>query len=252
MNAPGKRVLLAAPRGFCAGVVRAIQTVEAALERYGAPVYVRHEIVHNQHVVTTLKKKGAVFVDETDQVPDGATVIFSAHGVAPAVHEAAARRNLATIDATCPLVTKVHRETVRFAQEDYDILLIGHDGHEEVTGTLGHAPHRIQLVDGPQDVRSPRPGRDVGRIDRQQGDPMSHAFDQRPPSQHPEQAVQAVTGCPAGGSREDADPRVLRGHASRYAVPADWGSAGSGWQTSAGSGRRPYASWSGVGFLLGW
>ncbi|MEU2718563.1 4-hydroxy-3-methylbut-2-enyl diphosphate reductase [Streptomyces sp. NPDC007205] len=152
MNALDKRVLLAAPRGFCAGVIRAIQTVEAALERYGPPVYVRHEIVHNKHVVRTLEKKGVVFVEEAAQVPEGAAVIFSAHGVAPAVHEEAARQNLTTIDATCPLVTKVHKEAVRFAQQDYDILLVGHQGHEEVTATLGHAPHRIQLVDGPADV----------------------------------------------------------------------------------------------------
>jgi 4-hydroxy-3-methylbut-2-en-1-yl diphosphate reductase len=149
-----KRVLLAAPRGYCAGVDRAVVTVEKALELYGAPVYVRKQIVHNTHVVTTLEKRGAIFVDETDQVPEGATVVFSAHGVAPVVHEEARALGLRTIDATCPLVTKVHREAVRFADSDYDILLIGHEGHEEVVGTSGEAPEHIQLVDGPDDVDS--------------------------------------------------------------------------------------------------
>jgi 4-hydroxy-3-methylbut-2-en-1-yl diphosphate reductase len=147
-----KRVLLAAPRGYCAGVDRAVVTVEKALELYGPPVYVRKEIVHNKHVVTTLQKRGAVFVEETDEVPEGATVIFSAHGVAPIVHEEARSLSLKTIDATCPLVTKVHREAVRFAGDDYDILLIGHEGHEEVVGTSGEAPEHITLVDGPDDV----------------------------------------------------------------------------------------------------
>ncbi len=149
---PVKKVLLAAPRGYCAGVDRAVVTVEKALELYGAPVYVRKEIVHNRHVVTTLKKRGAIFVDETDEVPEGATVIFSAHGVAPVVHDEARARSLKTIDATCPLVTKVHREAVRFADADFDILLIGHEGHEEVVGTAGEAPEHITLVDGPDDV----------------------------------------------------------------------------------------------------
>lgn len=126
--------------------------VEKALEQYGAPIYVRHEIVHNKYVVQTLEKKGAIFVDETHEVPEGSIVMFSAHGVAPTVHEEAAERKLATIDATCPLVTKVHKEAVRFADEDYDILLIGHEGHEEVIGTSGEAPDHIQLVDGPDDV----------------------------------------------------------------------------------------------------
>lgn len=126
--------------------------VEKALEQYGAPIYVRHEIVHNKYVVQTLEKKGAVFVEETQEVPEGSIVMFSAHGVAPVVHEEAAERRLATIDATCPLVTKVHKEAVRFAKEDYDILLIGHEGHEEVIGTSGEAPDHIQLVDGPGDV----------------------------------------------------------------------------------------------------
>ena len=144
-----KRVLLAKPRGYCAGVDRAVITVEKALEMYGAPVYVRKEIVHNKHVVQTLRARGAIFVDETDAVPEGARVVFSAHGVSPAVHEQARQRNLRTIDATCPLVTKVHAEARRFARDDYDILLIGHDGHEEVEGTAGEAPEHVQLVDGP-------------------------------------------------------------------------------------------------------
>ena len=144
----GKRVLLAAPRGYCAGVDRAVVTVEKALDLYGAPVYVRKEIVHNKHVVSTLEARGAIFVSENDEVPEGQTVIFSAHGVSPAVHESAAQRNLKTIDATCPLVTKVHHEVKRFAADDLTILLIGHEGHEEVEGTAGEAPDRIILVDG--------------------------------------------------------------------------------------------------------
>jgi 4-hydroxy-3-methylbut-2-en-1-yl diphosphate reductase len=147
-----KRVLLAKPRGYCAGVDRAVVTVEKALEQYGAPVYVRKEIVHNKHVVETLSRRGAIFVDETDEVPEGALVVFSAHGVSPAVHEEAASRQLRTLDATCPLVTKVHNEAKRFAREDYDILLIGHEGHEEVEGTYGEAPSHIQLVDTAEDV----------------------------------------------------------------------------------------------------
>ena len=148
----GKKVLLAAPRGYCAGVDRAVVTVQKALDLYGAPVYVRKQIVHNKHVVETLEKRGAIFVDETDEVPEGATVIFSAHGVSPAVHESAKSRNLKTIDATCPLVTKVHQEARRFAAEDYQILLIGHEGHEEVEGTAGEAPEHVQLIDGPEDI----------------------------------------------------------------------------------------------------
>ncbi len=144
----GKRVLLAAPRGYCAGVDRAVIAVEKALDLYGAPVYVRKQIVHNKHVVATLEARGAIFVEETNEVPEGATVVFSAHGVSPAVHEEAAQRSLKTIDATCPLVTKVHHEVRRFAEEDLDILLIGHEGHEEVDGTAGEAPDRVQLVDG--------------------------------------------------------------------------------------------------------
>ncbi|UQX87755.1 4-hydroxy-3-methylbut-2-enyl diphosphate reductase [Jatrophihabitans telluris] len=149
---PIKRVLLAKPRGYCAGVDRAVQTVEHALDHYGAPVYVRKQIVHNLHVVRSLEARGAVFVEETDEVPMGSIVVFSAHGVAPEVHAEAAARNLKAIDATCPLVTKVHNEARRFAAEDYDIVLIGHEGHEEVVGTTGEAPDHIKLVDGPADA----------------------------------------------------------------------------------------------------
>ncbi|MCW2526013.1 MAG: hydroxymethylbutenyl pyrophosphate reductase [Pseudonocardiales bacterium] len=146
------RVLLAKPRGYCAGVERAVQTVELALELHGAPIYVRKQIVHNQHVVSSLESRGAIFVEETDEVPEGARVVFSAHGVAPVVHEEAAQRNLISLDATCPLVTKVHHEARRFAADDFDILLIGHEGHEEVVGTTGEAPERIHLVDGPAEA----------------------------------------------------------------------------------------------------
>ncbi|MFI9270575.1 4-hydroxy-3-methylbut-2-enyl diphosphate reductase [Kitasatospora sp. NPDC052896] len=147
-----RRVLLAAPRGYCAGVDRAVIAVEKALEQYGAPIYVRKQIVHNKYVVQTLEKQGAIFVDETEEVPEGSIVVFSAHGVAPSVHDEARAGKLATIDATCPLVTKVHKEAVRFADEGYDILLVGHEGHEEVIGTMGEAPDRIHLVDGAEDV----------------------------------------------------------------------------------------------------
>jgi 4-hydroxy-3-methylbut-2-enyl diphosphate reductase len=152
MSATTRRVLLAKPRGYCAGVDRAVQTVEMALERYGAPVYVRKQIVHNLHVVRTLEKRGAIFVDETDEIPAGSVVVFSAHGIAPSVREEAQARDLQVIDATCPLVTKVHNEARRFAAQDYDILLIGHEGHEEVVGTTGEAPARVRLVDGPEGV----------------------------------------------------------------------------------------------------
>jgi 4-hydroxy-3-methylbut-2-en-1-yl diphosphate reductase len=147
-----KRVVVAAPRGYCAGVDRAVITVEKALEAYGAPVYVRKQIVHNRHVVETLQDRGAVFVEELDEVPHGATVVFSAHGVSPAVHAEAADRRLKTIDATCPLVTKVHHEAKRFAREDMEILLIGHAGHEEVEGTAGEAPEHVTLVESPEHV----------------------------------------------------------------------------------------------------
>ena len=147
-----KRVVVAAPRGYCAGVDRAVITVEKALDAYGAPVYVRKQIVHNRHVVETLQKRGAIFVEELEEVPQGATVVFSAHGVSPAVHAEAADRRLKTIDATCPLVTKVHHEARRFAREDREILLIGHAGHEEVEGTAGEAPEHITLVESPEHV----------------------------------------------------------------------------------------------------
>lgn len=146
------KVLLASPRGYCAGVDRAVQTVEQALKRFGAPIYVRKEIVHNKFVVQTLAAKGAVFVSELDEVPAGARVVFSAHGVAPAVYAQAEERGLEVIDATCPLVTKVHREARRFADQGYDIILIGHQGHEEVEGTLGQAPQKIHVIDTDGDV----------------------------------------------------------------------------------------------------
>src|SRR5271165_6627481 len=147
-----EKLLLAAPRGYCAGVDRAVQTVERALEIHGAPVYVRKEIVHNKHVVAQLRERGAIFVDEQTEVPEGAVCVFSAHGIAPSVRTGAAERGLRTIDATCPLVTKVHREAVRFAAEGYTVVLVGHDGHEEVEGTMGEAPERIVLVESEQDV----------------------------------------------------------------------------------------------------
>jgi 4-hydroxy-3-methylbut-2-en-1-yl diphosphate reductase len=153
-DASTKGVRLAAPRGYCAGVDRAVITVEKALDLYGSPVYVRKQIVHNKHVVSDLESRGAVFVEELDEVPAGATVVFSAHGVSPTVHAEAKERGLKTIDATCPLVTKVHHEAKRFAGDDYDILLIGHEGHEEVEGTAGEAPEHIQLVQSPADVES--------------------------------------------------------------------------------------------------
>ena len=148
MTDQGKKVLLASPRGYCAGVDRAVETVEKALEKYGAPVYVRKEIVHNKYVVETLQERGVIFVDETDEVPEGAHLVFSAHGVSPAVRESAAQRNLLTLDASCPLVTKVHNEARRFARDGYHILLVGHQGHEEVEGTAGEAPEITHLVDG--------------------------------------------------------------------------------------------------------
>ncbi|MEO6115600.1 MAG: 4-hydroxy-3-methylbut-2-enyl diphosphate reductase, partial [Pseudolysinimonas sp.] len=147
-----KRVLLAAPRGYCAGVDRAVIAVEKALDHFGSPVYVRKQIVHNVHVVSELEKRGAIFVDDVDEVPEGSHLVFSAHGVSPAVVAAAASRDLLAIDATCPLVTKVHREATRFAGQNKHILLIGHEGHEEVEGTMGHAPEVTTLVSSPADV----------------------------------------------------------------------------------------------------
>jgi 4-hydroxy-3-methylbut-2-enyl diphosphate reductase len=152
MGSVPEKLLLAAPRGYCAGVDRAVQTVERALELYGAPVYVRKEIVHNKHVVEELRERGAVFVESETEVPEGATVVFSAHGVAPSVHANAAQRELHTIDATCPLVTKVHVEAKKFAAEGYTIVLVGHAGHEEVEGTMGEAPDNIVLIENEQDV----------------------------------------------------------------------------------------------------
>jgi 4-hydroxy-3-methylbut-2-enyl diphosphate reductase len=152
MAAAPEKLLLAAPRGYCAGVDRAVQTVERALELYGPPVYVRKEIVHNKHVVEQLRERGAVFVEEETEVPEGETVVFSAHGVAPSVHAQAEGRGLKTIDATCPLVTKVHVEAKKFAAEGYTIVLIGHEGHEEVEGTMGEAPSHITLIETEEDV----------------------------------------------------------------------------------------------------
>ncbi|HEX4673320.1 MAG TPA: 4-hydroxy-3-methylbut-2-enyl diphosphate reductase [Solirubrobacteraceae bacterium] len=152
MPATPEKILLASPRGYCAGVDRAVQTVEKALDLYGAPVYVRKEIVHNKHVVEQLRERGAVFVESETEVPEGATVVFSAHGVAPSVHANASQRQLYTIDATCPLVTKVHVEAKKFAAEGYTIVLVGHAGHEEVEGTMGEAPDNIVLIENEQDV----------------------------------------------------------------------------------------------------
>ena len=152
MGSLPEKLLLATPRGYCAGVDRAVQTVERALELYGPPVYVRKEIVHNKHVVDQLRRRGAVFVDSETDVPEGSTVVFSAHGVAPSVHQGAQERHLTTIDATCPLVTKVHVEARKFAAQGYTIVLVGHDGHEEVEGTMGEAPERIVLVESVEDV----------------------------------------------------------------------------------------------------
>ncbi|MDN5564818.1 MAG: 4-hydroxy-3-methylbut-2-enyl diphosphate reductase [Luteococcus sp.] len=154
MSESAKHVVVAAPRGYCAGVDRAVITVEKALDTYGAPVYVRKQIVHNKHVVETLEQRGAIFVEELSEVPEGATVVFSAHGVSPMVHDEAAERGLKTIDATCPLVTKVHHEAKRFAKQDLPIVLIGHAGHEEVEGTMGEAPEHMTLVETPDDVES--------------------------------------------------------------------------------------------------
>jgi len=159
----GKRVVLAKPRGYCAGVDRAVLTVEKALELYGPPVYVRKQIVHNAHVVRTLEAQGAIFVEETNEVPADATVVFSAHGVAPTVHAEAKVRRLRTIDATCPLVSKVHMEAKRFAADDLDIVLIGHEGHEEVVGTTGQAPEHMHLVDGIEEAEAVRV-RDPARV----------------------------------------------------------------------------------------
>ena len=158
-----EKILLAAPRGYCAGVDRAVQTVERALELYGAPVYVRKEIVHNKHVVETLRERGAIFVESETEVPEGANAVFSAHGVSPEVHANAQERGLNTIDATCPLVTKVHREAIKFAADGYTIILIGHEGHEEVEGTMGEAPDAMVLVEDVADVDVLEvPGRDQG------------------------------------------------------------------------------------------
>ncbi|MEE8518124.1 MAG: 4-hydroxy-3-methylbut-2-enyl diphosphate reductase, partial [Dehalococcoidia bacterium] len=164
MSEVSLEVVLSAPRGFCAGVVRAIEIVEIALERFGEPVHVRHEIVHNKYVVETLRRKGAVFIEELDEVPDGATLIFSAHGVAPDVLNAARQRGLHVIDATCPLVTKVHLESIKYARDGYSVIVVGHEGHPEVIGTMGQAPKSSQLVSTEQEaerVQVPDPARVV-------------------------------------------------------------------------------------------
>ena len=201
MRAAPEKLLLAAPRGYCAGVDRAVQTVERALELYGPPVYVRKEIVHNKHVVEQLRDRGAIFVDElTDEVPAGAVTVFSAHGVSPAVHEDAQRRGLQTIDATCPLVTKVHREAIKFAGEGYTIVLIGHAGHEEVEGTMGEAPDHIVLVETEADVdalrdRGSRAGRlhlpddALGRRDARPSSPGCASVSRRSPGRAPTTSV---------------------------------------------------------------
>ena len=152
MRDPALEVVLSAPRGFCAGVVRAVDIVDLCLERFGPPVYVRHEIVHNPHVVTELREKGAVFVEGIADVPHGETVVFSAHGVAPSVWDEARARGLNIIDATCPLVTKVHLEALRYARDGYTILLVGHTGHDEVIGTMGEAPEQATLVETPENA----------------------------------------------------------------------------------------------------
>ena len=161
MTTETKRVLLAAPRGYCAGVDRAVVTVQKSLELYGAPVYVRKQIVHNKYVVESLERQGAIFVEEVNEIPEGATVVFSAHGVSPQVHSDSTARNLKTIDATCPLVTKVHNEAKRYAAEDLEIIMIGHDGHEEVEGTAGEAPGRVTVIEGVEMARTvqPKPGK---------------------------------------------------------------------------------------------
>ncbi len=180
MAATPEKLLLASPRGYCAGVDRAVQTVEHALDLYGAPVYVRKEIVHNKHVVEQLRERGAIFVESETEVPEGATAVFSAHGVAPSVHENAAARELNVIDATCPLVTKVHREALKFAADDYTIVMIGHQGHEEVEGTMGEAPDNIVLVQSEQEVDALElPDPQQGRLHL-----TDHALGRRDPINH--------------------------------------------------------------------
>ena len=232
----GKRVLLAAPRGYCAGVDRAVVTVEKALDLYGAPVYVRKEIVHNKYVVSELESRGAIFVEETEEVPEGATVVFSAHGVAPVVHDEAAARNLRTIDATCPLVTKVHQEARKFAAEDYEILLIGHEGHEEVIGTAGEAPDRVTLVDGPDHVDAPRhrPEREgrlaladhaVGRRDLRDGRPPACAL---PAARRPAERRHLLRDAEPPVGREADRAAVRPGHRRRLGQLVELGAAGRG------------------------
>ncbi len=214
-----QRLLLAAPRGYCAGVDRAVQTVERALELHGAPVYVRKEIVHNKHVVQTLRQKGAIFVEEENEVPEGATVVFSAHGVSPAVHANAAARSLQTIDATCPLVTKVHREAVKFASEGYTIVLIGHGGHEEVEGTMGEAPEHIVLVETEEDV-------DRLEVADPQADRLhlpDHAVGRRDHDDHRPSAREVPATSPGRAPTTSATPRpTARPRSSRWPASATW------------------------------
>ena len=234
-------MLLAKPRGYCAGVDRAVQTVEEALKLYGAPIYVRKQIVHNKHVVQTLEAKGAIFVEENEEVPEGATVIFSAHGVAPEVYEQARARSLKAIDATCPLVTKVHQEARRFAAEDYDILLIGHEGHEEVIGTAGEAPAHIQLVDGPDGRRQghrarPEQGRlalpdhPVGGRDAGDGGPAQVSAAAAPVAAQRRHLLRHLQPAARG---EGDRPRLRRGDRRRLAELVQLGAPGRG-----GPGRR--------------
>ena len=218
MTAAPEKLLLAAPRGYCAGVDRAVQTVERALELHGAPVYVRKEIVHNKHVVEELAARGAIFVDElSDEIPEGAVTVFSAHGVSPAVHADAAERGLRTIDATCPLVTKVHREAVKFAAEGYTIVLVGHAGHEEVEGTMGEVPGSIVLVETEADVdalevedpdahRLPHADDAVGRRDRRDHRPAARAV----PGDHRAAHRRHLLRDDEPPARRQADGRAVR------------------------------------------
>ena len=214
-----KAVLLAAPRGYCAGVDRAVVTVEKALDLYGAPVYVRKQIVHNKHVVADLESRGAIFVEELDEVPEGRTVVFSAHGVSPEVHRQAAERALKTIDATCPLVTKVHHEAKRFADDDYDILLIGHAGHEEVEGTAGEAPDHIQLVQGPGGRR--RASRSATRP-RSPGSPRRRCRSTRPSRPWPRSASGSRSCSTRPATTSATPPRTASSRSRRSRRTPTW------------------------------
>ncbi len=247
MSETHRRVLLAKPRGYCAGVDRAVQAVELALERFGAPVYVRKQIVHNKHVVSELTKRGAVFVEETDEVPEGSVVVFSAHGIAPEVRTAAERRGLRQIDATCPLVTKVHNEARRFAASDYDILLIGHEGHEEVIGTAGEAPARVRLVDGPDgavkvEVKDPStggvaiPDHLVGRRDDTDGGRAQGAL---PAAHRPAERRHLLRHAEPAGRGQGHRARRGRGDRCRLAELLELGPAGRSRQGRRSGCRLP-------------